>query len=132
MKTIFAATDPNNFYRVVIDDQILKQIEEAKKWLDNCPFNGEIRIPIKVFCLNTESLVNCDVAMFKDTINILIRLWGLEDHLLEWDDDLLKLPDVYLTRRFRLMIEDAKKYLSQDDVGLVDTWNKYHAKILEN
>jgi len=123
MKTIYAALDPQNFYKAVIDDQTLEKIKEARKWLDTCPFNGELSIPFEVVCLNSNKKTSCYIIVFNYTINIMIKIFDGEDHLLEWGDDLFKLPDVYVTRRFQIMYEDAEKYLSESDKQFIASWN---------
>lgn len=120
MKTIFAALDPNNFFRLDIDNNTLLQIEDAYDWLINCPYDGVLWLDTTVYHFNLGCLMPCKLEIGKRHVNAVVTVWD-DEYLLESDDSILELPKVYLTRRFRVMRADATKFLSPDDIELINT-----------
>jgi hypothetical protein len=127
MKVIYAALDPNNFFRFELNDTI--EISAARKWLRDCPYKGILWIDAFAYHFNLNSYMPCKIEVGKDSINVVVTTWD-DEYLL--DDDLIDLPDVYLTKKFRIWQEDAEKYLSEHDKELVSTWEKFQKKFLEN
>ena len=127
---ILAYLDPNNFYRLTINSDLIHDIKKAKADVDDCPFDIRIPVMTKVYHINTKTWLDCTIYV-SDTAIPCVYFHGIEENLLEPEDDLLKLPSIYLTRRFRLMLQDAKKYLSKVDIELVDTWNEFISKNIE-
>lgn len=121
MKVMLAYYDPNDFYRIVIDNDTLCCVYEAKSWLNSCPYNGQLEISTPIYNITHQRNEECFIIIRKTHTDVAL---DFETSLLEYGDDLLKLPDLYLTRSFRVMSENAKKYLSKDDIELVEAWNK--------
>jgi hypothetical protein len=105
----------------------MHDIKSAKTEVDDCPFDITIPIATKAYHLNTKTWVDCNIYVSSKTIPCVL-VCDKEENLLEPNDDLLKLPSVYLTRRFRLMLSDAQKHLSKVEMDLVDTWNEFQGK----
>jgi len=130
MRTILACLDPDNFYRLVLSDETLSEVTNAQAWLQGCPFDGELWIYTSVYHLNVGQWITCRLAIRADSVCALVRTWK-EENLLEYGDNLLALPSIWLTRRFRLMQQEAQKYLSESDMNLIHTWEQLHAENLQ-
>lgn len=122
MKVIFAWLDPENVYKLVLSDGLLSEIAAASRALNNSGYDGELWIYTEVRHLNTKTDVPCTIEVGKDRVGASVLTWEEED-LLEYKDDLLALPVIYLTRRFRVMEQDTTKHLSESDLQLVALWH---------
>ena len=120
MKKILGFLDPNNYYKLVLDDTDLKNINTAHNLLDNCPFNGELWIDVYALHLNTQKMIPCKILVTEHGSLPMIN----DQPLLEHDDYLSTIPDIWLTRTFRVMQSEALNYLSQSEIDLVNMWNE--------
>ena len=102
----------------------MKDIVDAKSYLDNCPYNGKLWLSTHAHNLNKNTSNECEIWVLKDVVIPTIHSWHYDDNLLEYGDSLINIPDIFLTRRFRLMILDAEKYLTQVDRDLIAAWNE--------
>lgn len=123
MKRIFACLDPDNFYTLDLSDETLSEVTLAQAWLQGCQFDGELWIHTTAKHLNTKNYVDCRLVIRTDRVGALVKNFFREEDLLEYQDNLLALPDIYLTRRFRIMEQDAEKYLSTSNTQLIATWH---------
>lgn len=120
MKIVYAALDLGDYYRFKIDDEIQEAIIDAKQWIKKCPYDGDLLLYHFVYSYKMRTEFTCAIHVCKDTTWISI----FNENLLERGDNLLTLPSIYLTRRFRLFVDDAIKYLEADDIQLISIWKE--------
>ena len=120
---ILAYLDPNKFYRLKIDQQTMDAVAGAKSYVDIN--GGESCIITSAHRLGLHTFETCNIIITPEKAFPTID----GENLLEADDNILTLPEVYLTRRFRIMLDDAKKYLTARDSELIAIWQKNEKKI---
>lgn len=129
MKVILGCLDPNSFYKLVIDDNTVDSVIDAMRWMDRCPYEGVLFIYAPIFRMNDKTWETCKIIVDQSFVTVSVESYLEDELLLAPDEDLLSLPDVYLTKRFRVLLEDAKKHLTEDDVNLIESWEYFHEKM---
>ena len=126
MKIIFAYLDPNTFYKVIIGGDTITKIINARDHLSRYDYDGELFVPIGVWNVAAKKTENGRIVVSKWDAEITAPaikcLYWEEENLLDYGDDLFKLNSIHLTKRFLIMIEDAKKYLNSDEIELIRAW----------
>lgn len=133
MKTIFACVDPANYFKIEISDTLWQDMVRATDFFKGCPFDGRLWLPINILNIKTRRYTAMRVIISNERGKIRGGVYEFpyqDIDLLEYDDNLLTLPYPYVTRLFRIIQEEAAKYLNLDELGLVSSWEKSHAKTL--
>ena len=118
VKIIFASLELGDYYRLEIDNEVQDVVFDAKEWVVKCPYDGDLLLYHIVYSYKRCAQIPCIIHVCKDFTWVEVY----EENLLELGDDLLDLPAIYLTRRFRLFADDAIKYLVAGDRQLVSIW----------
>lgn len=128
---IFACLDPDRFYKVTITSRQLHDVKAALNWISATPWDVEARIPLFVTNLKSRKDESALFLITSTRTTIVFKTWEVED-LLEYPDDVLKLPAVYLTRRFKLMRENASLSLTSLEDKLIGDFEAKNTEIDEN
>lgn len=129
MKTVLGCLDPSNFYKLVIDEDIIDSVIDAMRWIDRCPYEGVLFLYAPIFHMNDKTWETCKIIIDQSFVTVSVESYLEDELLLDPDEDLLSLPDIYLTKRFRVLLENVKKYLTEDDVSLIESWEYFHEKM---
>jgi len=122
MKIILAFADPDDFFKVTLDERTLRDIKLARDYMIKSPFNGELWVDVDTLWLNCMDTVpgHVIVTMEGSSLRVFGAVTG--DDLLQPDEYIESIPDVYLTRMFQIKLQDAEKYLSEREYALIATW----------
>jgi hypothetical protein len=74
MKTIFAALDPNNFFKLEIDSNLFSHIVTAQQWLLDCPYEGYLWISTNVYHLNLGVWLPCKIEVTRECANAVVTV----------------------------------------------------------
>ena len=129
MKSVLGCLDPNSFYKLVIDDNTIDSVIDAMHWIDRCPYEGVLFIYAPIYHLNNKTWETCKIIVDKSFVTVSVESFLENELLLDPDEDLLSLPDIYLTKRFLILLEDAKKHLTRDDISLIESWEYFQEKM---
>lgn len=138
MKTIYSTGAFGEPYRVEVSDDLLIEIRMAQHALCKLPWNGEMFLPVPATLLNTEKFTKAylgyDVEIVVGKVLVSICVSGPEgrETLLDLDDDLLEIPDVYVSREFEIDLSEHIFSLSLCDIDLIATWKALKEKNKEN
>ena len=123
MKTFFVCDAFGEPYRVKLTDYVLSQIEESQRTLKMLPWNGRMLISIPGTELNTKKTSIFEIDISKTKISLI-----LDDSLIM--DDLLDLPNIYVSPEFEMHLPDNVFSLSEHDIDLIESWKELRDKNL--
>lgn len=129
---ILACLDPDMFFKIALNAATMQAIRAAHECLCQMPWDGELHIPTEIECISTREKESATILIDKVRVTVVRGLqmgrnWKFEDFL-EYPDNILELPDLYLTRRFRLLQNFASKYLSLVEEELIQCWEAKNGK----
>ncbi|GEM_PF-4785527 len=120
MKIVYGYLDPGVFYKLELNSATLNSVYNAIDLMCDCPYEGVLFIDAPIYNITDKKweMSKITISCFNNNTYVNVRIY--DENLLQ--DDLIEIPIVHLTRKFKIMIEDAKKVLSKDDLDLIETW----------
>lgn len=141
MKTIYSTGAFGEPYRIEVSDILLNEVRLAQRQLRMLPWNGEMFLPVEVVPLNIKKLSHvslfkvsqykAEIVVGKSLVSICIEGPEGRESLLNSSDDLLTVPDVYVSTDFENSLSENVFSLTQHDIDLIDTWKAVEREKLE-
>lgn len=135
MKTLYVCGAFGEPYRVSLSDALLDETRKAQRVAKRLPWNCEMFIPVDAIRLgvsgDTERVQHAEICIGKDHSSLVVDGPDGRETMLSPDDDLLTIPDIYLSIDFYFDINNHIFSLSQGDIDLIEKWKLLHAQKLE-
>ena len=128
MKTIYSTGAFGEPYRIEVSDELLHEVRSAQSILRKLPWNGEMFLPVPITPLSVDKKLNAEVVVGKRVVSICVE--GPEGRESLLDDNLLDIPDIYVSKGFDLI--EHMFSLTAHDIDMIATWKTLKRKILEN
>lgn len=131
MKTIYSTGPFGEPYRVEVSDVLLREVRLAQRQLRMLPWNGEMFLPVPIVPLTHDKQLRAEVVVGKSLVSVCIEGPEGRESMLDSYDDLLNIPDVYVSRYFDFSLSESAFSLTQRDIDLIETWKAFKRKNLE-
>lgn len=119
MKTIYSAgIIDGNIYKTTISDDMLNHVEEQRESVKG--LDETVWIHYTSLCLNTEVAVPGYIIAGSRTTLVVSTVD--RQLLLDFEEDLLSLPDIHVTKNFLNMLPEYVWCLQVDDIKLITNW----------
>lgn len=133
MKTIYTIGAFGEPYRIELSDKIIKETRFAQRVLRRLPWDGELFIPIDSVLLDN-SLIDrgsVEIIVGKNIVSICTEGPEGRETLLD-SDDLLTIPDIYVSKYFEFKLKEFMLSLSLHDIDLITIWEQKKQSNLVN
>ena len=128
MKTIYSTGAFGEPYRVEVSDALLEEVVSAQNTLRKLPWNGEMFLPVPIVPLNVDKRLNAEIVVGKTLVSICIEGPEGRESLLDGLDDLLEIPDIYVSRGFDSDLIENMFSLTPRDIDVIATWRTLRRK----
>ena len=132
MKTIYSTGAFGEPYRIEVSDKLLDEVRSAQRQLRMLPWNGEMFLPVPIVPINVDKKLNAEIVVGKRLVSICIEGPEGRETMLDGLDDLLAIPDIYVSRGFESDLVENMFTLTPRDIDMVATWKALKRKKLEN
>jgi len=132
MKTIYSTGAFGEPYRIEVSDELLHEARSAQSILRKLPWNGEMFLPCPAIPLNVDKKLNAEIVVGKKLVSVCIEGPEGRESLLDGLDDLLDIPDIYLSKSFEFDLNDHMFSLLPRDIDVIATWKTLKRKKLED
>jgi len=132
MKTIYSEGAFGEPYRIEVSDDLLHEVRSAQRMLRMLPWNGEMFLPVPITPLSVDKKLNAEIVVGKRLVSICIEGPEGRESLLDGLDNLLEIPDIYLSRAFEFDLNEHMFSLIPRDIDVIATWKELKRKKLEN
>ena len=132
MKTIYSTGAFGEPYRIEVDDALLREVMSAQDTLRKLPWNGEMFLPVPICPLSVDKKLNAEIAVGKRLVSICIEGPEGRESLLDLSDNLLTIPDIYVSKGFEYDLTEHMFSLTPRDIDMIATWKALKRKKLEN
>ncbi len=113
---VYAYLDPGLFYKVTLCPTVVDRINSAKRLISSLQYN-RISFDINVQNLTLGRWEGGEISIERERYEVKLNIIVDNERLLE--EDVLDFEDIHITRRFKIMMEDAKNLLDEDDYELI-------------
>jgi len=128
MKTIYSTGAFGEPYRIEVSDSLLNAVMSAQNALRNLPWDGEMFLPIPIIPLTVDKQLNAEIVVGKNLVSIFIEGPEGRESMLNLSDDLLTIPDVYVSRGFEFDLSEHMFSLTPRDIDMIATWKSLKLK----
>ncbi len=128
MKRLYI-TDGLTPYKVILTDEILHDVKCAMTWLQTAPWYGNLWILVDAVNPHDKGdAITCKLFIGKDGVTLTHN----DELMIDEDDDILELPDHYVSKQFDIKLPDFMSTLELDDVVSVSIWRSWKEKTLSS
>ena len=120
MKTIYSTGAFGEPYRIEVSDELLHEVRSAQSILRKLPWNGEMFLPVPIHPLNVTNTLrssHAEIVVGKRLVSICVE--GPEGRESLLDDNLLDIPDIYVSKGFDLI--EHMFSLTAHDIDMIAT-----------
>jgi len=132
LKTIYSTGAFGEPYRIEVSDALLMEVITAQRQLKMLPWNGEMFLPVPIIPLSIDKELNAEIVVGKTSVSICIEGPVGREIMLDGIDDLLTVPDIYVSKDFELTLSEHMFSLTPRDVDMIATWKGLKQKKLED
>ena len=132
MKTIYSTGAFGEPYRIEVDDALLEEVISAQRQLRMLPWNGEMFLPVPIYPLSIDKQLNAEIVVEKSLVSICVEGPEGRESLLDLSDNLLEIPDIYVSKGFEYDLIEHMFSLTPHDIDMITTWKALKRKKLEN
>lgn len=131
MKIIYAEGAFGEPYRVEVSDELLNEVRTAQRTLKRLPWNGEMYLPVPSYAMNkladTYTKHTVEIVVRKTLVSICSEGPEGRETMLDYPDDLLSVPDIYLSKSFESDLLEHMFSLTPHDIDLIASWKQHKA-----
>ena len=132
MKTIYSTGAFGEPYRIEVDDALLEEVISAQRQLRMLPWNGEMFLPVPIYPLSIDKQLNAEIVVGKSLVSICVEGPEGRESFLDGTDNLLDIPDIYVSKGFEYDLIEHMFSLTPHDIDMIATWKALKRKKLEN
>jgi len=132
MKTIYSTGAFGEPYRIEVSDELLHEVRSAQSILRKLPWNGEMFLPVTIVPLSVDKKLNAEIVVGKRLVSICVEGPSGRESFLDGSDNLLDIPDIYVSKGFEYDLIEHMFSLTAHDIDMIATWKTLKRKILEN
>ena len=132
MKTIYSTGAFGEPYRIEVSDELLHEVRSAQSILRKLPWNGEMFLPVPIYPLSIDKKLNAEIVVGKKVVSICVEGPEGRESFLDGSDNLLDIPDIYVSKVFEYDLVEHMFSLTAHDIDMIATWKVLKRKILEN
>ena len=111
---------------------MLHEVRSAQSILRKLPWNGEMFLPVTISPLILDKQLNAEIVVGKKLVSICIEGPEGRESLLDLSDNLLTIPDIYVSSEFEYDLSENMFSLTPRDIDMIATWKLLKHKNLEN
>lgn len=132
VKTIYSTGAFGEPYRIEVSDDLLFEVRQAQSILNKLPWDGEMFLPVPIYPLGVDKQFNADIVVRKNSVSICIEGPEGRESLLDLFDNLLTIPDIYVSKGFKYDLTEHMFNLTPHDIDMITTWKGLKRKKSEN